>query len=76
MPKIEAEPGKIVSPVEIDSYLKGVDFPADLDELIEHASQNGAPLDVINMLEQMPDREYGSAADVAKGYGQAYDEEE
>jgi hypothetical protein len=38
--------------------------------LIDHARDNGAPGNVIDVLSEMQDREYGSAADVAKGVGQ------
>ncbi len=65
-----------VSPFHIEKYLKGMDFPAELDDLIEHARENDAPDEIIEMLEEMPDREYGSAADVARGFGEAYNEDE
>lgn len=62
-----------VTTVDAERYLEGVDFPADLDELIDCAMENGAPEEVIDALEQMPDREYSSFADVEKGFGEVYE---
>jgi len=68
MPKDQNEKA---SPATVEKYLKGIDFPAEKEDLIDHALENGAPDEVIVVLERMPDREYGSAADVAKGIGEA-----
>jgi hypothetical protein len=58
------------NPIEVEKHLKGIKFPASKQDLIEHARQNDAPEEVLSTLEQMPDREFGNAADVAKGVGQ------
>ena len=70
MPKTRDDQQAFTSPAQVEKYLKGIDFPATLEDMIEHARENGAPEDVISLLEQMPDREYDSAADVAKGVGE------
>lgn len=58
------------SPANVSTYLKGMDFPADRDQLIKHAEQNGAERDVLDVLKQMPEQQYDNMADVMKGYGE------
>ena len=59
------------SPATIEKHLSGMNYPAGKDELVQHAKGQDAPDDVISVLDRMPDRQYGSAADVAKGIGKA-----
>jgi len=59
------------SPSNISHYLKGIDFPATKDQLLEHAQENDAEQDVLDKIESMPDEEYQSMADVMKGYGES-----
>ncbi len=59
-----------VSPAEIERHLGGIDYPASKQELVQHAREQNAPEEVTQVLDRMPDQEYGSAADVAKGVGQ------
>lgn len=58
------------SPANIASFLEGINFPASKDELVDHAEDNNAPQDIIDVLEQLPDQEYTSMADVMSGMGQ------
>lgn len=58
------------SPVAVERYIKGIDFPAGEVELLEQARSNQAPEDVLHVIEQLPDQEYQTAVDVAKGVGQ------
>jgi hypothetical protein len=53
-------------------YLKGIDFPAHLQDLVKHARKNHADKEVIEDLKSMPDEEYGSMADVMKGFGRKH----
>jgi hypothetical protein len=39
-----------VNPIELQKYLKGVDYPADRDELVQAAEQNGAPQEIVDAL--------------------------
>lgn len=59
------------SPAEIEEHLSGVDYPASKQDLKRHAQNQNAPSDVVDVIDRMPDQEYGSAADVAKGVGKA-----
>ncbi|BAZ52523.1 DUF2795 domain-containing protein [Nostoc sp. CENA67] len=59
------------NPVEVQKHLKGVDYPADKQELIQHAKQHKADQDVISLLEQLPDnQQYKNPADLNKALGE------
>jgi hypothetical protein len=58
------------SPIEVGRHLKGIKFPVNKQDLIEHARQNHAPDDLLSVLEQIPDREFRTAADVTRGVGE------
>jgi hypothetical protein len=58
------------SPINVSRHLKGIDFPANKKDLIDHETGNKADKDVMDILQQMPDREYGNMADVMKGLGE------
>lgn len=60
-----------ISAAEVEKYIKGIDFPCDKDELIQHARENDAPDEVLNFMDDFPDQEYGSAVDVARGISDA-----
>lgn len=57
------------SPSNVSHHLKGVDFPANKQDLIDQARDNGAEDDVLEMIEKMPDDDYENMADVMKAYG-------
>jgi hypothetical protein len=59
------------SPANVATFLKGIDYPAGKQQLLDHAKQNGAEQAVLDKLEQLPDRQYENMADVMKGYGQS-----
>jgi Protein of unknown function (DUF2795) len=58
------------SPADVAKHLKGISFPAKQPDLIEHARKQKAGPEVIELLENLPDREYGDMADVMKGLGE------
>jgi hypothetical protein len=58
------------SPANVATYLKGIDYPASKDQLMEHAQKNGAESAVLDVLGNMPEQEYDNMADVMKGYGE------
>ena len=47
----------LANPIEIQRHLKGVDYPAERDELLEVARGENAPQDVIEALESLPEDE-------------------
>jgi hypothetical protein len=56
-------------PASLDRVLKGLEFPAQQADLVAQAKENGADQGVLEMLGNMPNREYGSMADVIETYG-------
>lgn len=65
------ERGVKASPAEVERFLNGIDFPASKQDPIQHAENNNAAEHVMEALNSMPDKQYASAADVAKGIGGA-----
>lgn len=59
-----------VSAAELQKYLKNVDYPLKKDKLITHAKKNGATLDVISVLQELPENEFNSPVDVSKAMGE------
>jgi hypothetical protein len=58
----------VVNPIQIQKFLN-VDYPADLNKLIESAQNEGAPEDVIATLRRLPEKTYESPVDVSEEIG-------
>ncbi len=58
----------------VEKFLKDLDYPAMKNEVIECARGNDAPEDVIQMLEQIPEQEYGSPTEISREIGKAVNE--
>ncbi|MBD3244108.1 MAG: DUF2795 domain-containing protein [Chitinivibrionales bacterium] len=56
----------MANPVELEHFLEKVSFPASKGQLLDFAHQNHAQAPMLVSLEQLPDRDYQNAADVAK----------
>ena len=59
------------SPIDVTHHLQGIHFPAEKNELVEHAKKNGAPSEIMEALEAMSEQTYKTVADVMKGFKQA-----
>ena len=58
------------SPAQIQKSLNGVDYPASKSDLIKHANNNkDKNEEVMNVLNQLPDKHYNSPIDVTKEVG-------
>ncbi len=55
-----------VSATVIQEFLRGMNYPSDRDGILSKARQNNAPDDVMDILNQLPDKDYNSAVDVSK----------
>ena len=60
------------SPVDISSHLKGIDFPANKNDLLKQARKNQADHYVMDTIQEMQDHEFHSMADVMRAYGESY----
>lgn len=56
------------NPIQIQKYLKGVDYPANKSTLIENAKKMGADENICASLEQLPDKNFQTPADVSEAF--------
>lgn len=56
------------NPIQIQKYLKGVDYPTDKRTLIQTAKQQGADDSVCASLDQLPDQQFQTPADVSAAF--------
>ncbi|MBX5490204.1 MAG: DUF2795 domain-containing protein [Chloroflexi bacterium] len=59
-----------VNPIQLQKFLKGVDYPASKQELIRHARQQGADESAMATLERLAEQEYRSPKEVSEAIGQ------
>jgi len=57
------------NPIQIQKYLKGVDYPASRDDLISQAEEQGADDEILELLAKIDDQEYETPAEVSKAIG-------
>jgi hypothetical protein len=55
----------MVSPIDIQKALSGVDYPASKQDLVAHAEQNGGDEQVLEALKKIEDREYEGPSGVS-----------
>lgn len=58
-----------VNPIQLQKYLKGIDYPANKQALIDRAKQEGADENILSTLEQLSDEEFETPTDVSKAVG-------
>jgi Protein of unknown function (DUF2795) len=57
------------SPIQLQKYLGGVDYPTDKQTLVKTAKEQGADDDVVRTLESLPFDRYNSPNDVSEAFG-------
>ncbi len=58
-----------VNPIQVQKYLKGVDYPCSKQDLVNRAKQEGADANVLQTLQAMPMERFNSPNDVAEAIG-------
>lgn len=58
------------SPIEVQKFLKGVDYPATKEDLLEVARNNGAKKEILSILEDLKEDEFANPAEVSKAVGE------
>ncbi len=58
-----------VNPIQLQKYLKGLDYPASKADLIAKAQQEGADENVRATLDKLPDDSFETPADVSQAVG-------
>ena len=58
-----------VNPIDVQKHLKGADYPASRDELVQTAERNDAPEEIVDALHDLPEQEYDGPDDVMEALG-------
>jgi hypothetical protein len=58
-----------VNPIQLQKYLKGLDYPVTKQQLLEAAKKNGADENVLYTLQQLPEKKYDAPVDVSEEVG-------
>ena len=56
----------MVSPIDIQKALGGMDYPARKADIVKHAQDNGGADDVVEALQGIEDREYEGPSGVSE----------
>jgi hypothetical protein len=59
-----------VNPIQVEKFLKGIDYPVSKADLIKYAQQHGADENVCAALEQLHDQTFNGPVDVSKAIGE------
>ncbi len=59
-----------ISAADFARGLKGAHFPASKDDLVDLARENGVEDEIIETMEDLPEDEFASVAEVEKAFGQ------
>lgn len=60
-----------VNPIQLQKFLRGVDYPARKEDLVAHARGRGADEEVLQTLEQLPMANFNSPNDVSEAVGKS-----
>jgi hypothetical protein len=56
------------SMADVEHAIKGIDFPKNKNEVIQYAKNNKASNEIVADLQELPDRTYNNAADLAQEF--------
>ncbi|OLE24334.1 MAG: hypothetical protein AUG44_19515 [Actinobacteria bacterium 13_1_20CM_3_71_11] len=59
-----------VNPIQLQKYLSGIDYPANKQDLIARAQQQGADDNVVQTIKSLPRDDFNSPNDVSEAIGQ------
>lgn len=57
------------SPVQLQKYLGGIDYPIEKEQLVDHAQSEGADEQVLETLRRLPMDRFNSPNDVSEAFG-------
>ncbi len=69
--KEEVKMTETPNPIQIQTFLGGVDYPADREALLSRAKASGADATVLKALESLPERQYDSPTAVSSAIADA-----
>jgi hypothetical protein len=56
------------SPANVQKFLKGQSYPATKGDLVRTARGNKAPKEIMELIKELPEEQFGGPQDVMKGY--------
>ena len=59
------------NPIQIQKFLGGIDYPANKETLISRAKESGADSNVLDALQNIPDKEYDGPTAVSSAVSDA-----
>ncbi|HEV2065214.1 MAG TPA: DUF2795 domain-containing protein [Thermomicrobiales bacterium] len=62
-----------INPIELQEHLKGMEYPASKQDVIDKAKENGADQELQSTLERLSDQQFETPADVNKAIGDLND---
>jgi Protein of unknown function (DUF2795) len=68
--RMKGGPMATVNPIQVQKFLGGMNYPANKDEIVKHAKSKGADEKIMQTLEQLPEENFETPADVSKAIGQ------
>lgn len=54
---------------QVSQYLRGVNFPADKQKIVDMAKSNGAPDPIVQMLNRLPSKQYNRQNEIEEEFG-------
>lgn len=57
------------NPAKIEEAVKGIDFPASKEDLLNRARENNADQEELDALQRLPEREYNRPSDITQALG-------
>jgi hypothetical protein len=54
----------------VQTYHKGIDYPARKEDLLQKARANGAPGEMMDLLQKLPAEQYGGPDNGMRAHGQ------
>lgn len=63
---------KAKSPVQVQKFLSGLDYPVDKQQILQKAKEEGADESVMSALNRLPERRFESPVSISKEIGQLH----
>jgi Protein of unknown function (DUF2795) len=60
---------EIPNPIQVQKFLKGVDYPVNRQQIVDTAKRQGADENVMQALQRLPERQYNGPNAVAEEIG-------
>lgn len=60
-----------INPIQLQKHLKGMNYPASKDDLLNHVKQGNADENVRSVIERIADKTYENPAEVSSAVSQA-----